>query len=203
MVQIKDSVLRDSGSCPAFPRIATRRASPRCRVAGPVWWLGPMVTVREGCPHRVFDTGQRRRLSTTCQQLVKSAFGCPVSGPGRMSAPRFWMPDDDSNCQQLVNNLSRVLYVVDFRMVFRPSKKVWKFWENGLIFQKVMHGVPKHRNDTAFMLKTRWKSHRGFSRGNPFAPVICGPLCRFVRTVSGRLLQGPPWALSTSSEKTT
>ena len=73
MVQIKDSVLRDSGSCPAFPRIATRRASPRCRVAGPVWWFGPMVTVREGCPHRVFDTGQRRRLSTTCQQLVKSA----------------------------------------------------------------------------------------------------------------------------------
>jgi hypothetical protein len=74
---------------------------------------------------------------------------------GKDARAAFWMPDDDNDCQQLVNNLSRVLYVVDFRRVFRPSKKVRKFWENGLIFQKVMHGVPKHRNDTAFMLKTR------------------------------------------------
>ena len=105
MVQIKDSVLRDSGIRPAFPPASLRRAH-----------------LHDAAP------------------VVLCGFGCPVSGPGRMSAPRFWMPDDDSDCQQLVNNLSRVLYVVDFRRVFRPSKKVRKFWENGLTFSKVVHG---------------------------------------------------------------
>ena len=109
---------------------------------------------------------------------------CPVSGPGRMSAPHrgFLMPDADSDCQQLVNNLSRELYVVDFRRVVRHSKKVRKFRENGLTFSKVVHGGPKHRNDTVSMLKTRRKRCRGFSRGNPFAPVVCGSLRRSCRT---------------------
>ena len=118
-MQIKDSVLRDSGIRPAFPPLRS----------------GVRISVMARRPFRVV----------------------------RLSGIRFWKdvrtafltPSDDSDCQQLVNNLSRELYVVDFRRVFRPSKKVRKFWENGLIFQKVMHGVPKHRNDTAFMLKTR------------------------------------------------
>ena len=87
---------------------------------------------------------------------------CPVSGPGRMSAPRFRTPGDDSDCQQLVNNLSRVLYVVDFRRVVRGSKKVRIFRKNGLTFSKVVQVFPKHRNDTACKLKARWNRRRGF-----------------------------------------
>ena len=79
MVQIKDSVLRDSGFRPAFPPLR----------------YGVRIFMM---PRRPF---------------------CVVW----LSGIRFWkdartaflMPGDDSDCQQLVNNLSRELYVVDFR----------------------------------------------------------------------------------------
>ena len=102
MVQIKDSVLRDSGIRPAFPpfrygvRISMMPRRPFCVV-----WLSGIRSGKD----------------------VRAA---------------FWMPDDGNDCQQLVNNLSRELYVVDFRRVVRGSKKVRNFRKIGLTFSKVV-----------------------------------------------------------------
>ena len=165
MVQIKDSVLRDSGVPPGCFPASSRYA--HLHDAAPALRCDMSAAVRDG-------------------KDVRTAFSTP---------------DDDSDCQQLVNNLSRELYVVDFRRVVRGSKKVRIFRKTGLTFQKVVQGIPKQQNDTACKLKTRRSQVPRFSRGNLFAPVICGSLCRSVRTGSGRFPQGPPAALSTSFEK--
>ncbi len=80
----------------------------------------------------------------------------------------FLTQDDAGGCQQLVNNLSRVLYVVDFRRVVRASKKVRIFRKIGLTFQKVVHGFSEHRNDTACKLKTRRKKCAAAFPRKPF-----------------------------------
>ena len=61
-------------------------------------------------------------------------------GPPRLF---FGSPDVNSGCQQLVNNLSRELYIVDFRRVFRLPKKVRIFREIRLTFRKVRH-IPRN-----------------------------------------------------------
>ena len=104
MVQIKDSVLRDSGVPPGCFPASSRYAH----------LLDAAPAVRHDCPSGV--------------------------GNGKAFRTAFLAPDDDSDCQQLVNNLSRELYVVDFRRVVRGSKKVRIFREIGLTFQKVVQG---------------------------------------------------------------
>ena len=63
----------------------------------------------------------------------------PETVSRRASAPCFGSPDVNNGCQQLVNNLSRELYIVDFREVFRHPKKVRIFREIRLTFRKVRH----------------------------------------------------------------
>ena len=126
MVQIKDSVLRDSGVPPGCFPASSRHAHLSDAVPALRHDMSVRHPVREECPHRVLT------------------------------------PDDGRDCQQLVNNLSRELYVVDFRRVVRGSKKVRIFRKNGLTFSKVVQVFPKHRNDTACKLKARWNRRRGF-----------------------------------------
>jgi len=68
-----------------------------------------------------------------------------LSGNGGATDVRtvFGAPDVNSGCQQLVNNLSRELYIVDFRRVFSLPKKVRIFREIRLTFRKVGH-IPRN-----------------------------------------------------------
>ena len=104
-----------------------------------------MVQIKDSVLH-VFRF-RRPRSSRIAPDHASPHGASPRFGMGRLSRnggvtdvrAGFGSPDVNSGCQQLVNNLSRELYIVDFRSVFRLPKKVRFFREIRLTFRKVGH----------------------------------------------------------------